>query len=54
MKLFYNDINELGKKMKNDEQDNIKEYLSKYRKITKNFESIFIDFFKLIYEFDKK
>ena len=37
-----NDIDELEKKMKKDGQDNIKEYLSKYRKVAQNFESIYI------------
>ena len=37
-----NDINELEAKMKKDGQENIKEYLFKYRKVAENFESIFI------------
>ena len=36
------DINELEEKMRKDGQDNIKEYLIKYRKVAHNFESIFI------------
>ena len=36
------DINELEEKMRKDGQDNIKEYLTKYRKVAQNFESIFI------------
>ena len=37
------DIKELKEKMKKNNQENIKEYLIKYRNIALNFESIFIN-----------
>ena len=37
------DINELKEKMKKNNQDNIKEYLIKYKHTALNFESIFIN-----------
>ena len=37
------DINELKEKMKKNNQDNIKEYLIKYKQTALNFESIFIN-----------
>ena len=41
-KTLDNDINELKEKMIKDNQDNIEEYLSKYREVAQNLETIFI------------